>query len=124
MVNTKNSPWVSKHFQTMSFMPTRKAVYCNLPRPREVIRQVIGINITMSAWEQIPFSQMYNRRLIVKLFDFNTSTPSLLGTFRTVHYSYLPDDCNNAELVNSVAIISLSLSLYQFIYIYIYVYKY
>ena len=33
-------------------------VYCHLPRPRRVIKQVIGMNIKRLSWEQIPFSQL------------------------------------------------------------------
>ena len=45
MVNIENSPSVLKHFKTMPFMPTQKAVYCNLPQSRGVIKQAIRINI-------------------------------------------------------------------------------
>ena len=45
MVNTENSPGVFKHFRTMSFMPTEKAVYCHLPRSRGVMKEAIAINI-------------------------------------------------------------------------------
>ena len=45
MVNNENSPRVFKHFKTMSFMPTQKAVYCHLPRSRGVIKQAIRIYI-------------------------------------------------------------------------------
>ena len=47
MVNTENSVRVFKHFKTMYFVPTRKAVYCHLPLSRGVMKQTIGINIKM-----------------------------------------------------------------------------
>ena len=58
IVNTENSPRVFKHFETMSFMPTRKAVYYHWPRSRGVIKPVIEINIKMPSWEEIPSSQL------------------------------------------------------------------
>ena len=42
MVSTENSLRVIKHFETMSFMPTQKAVNCHLPRSRGVIKQMIN----------------------------------------------------------------------------------
>ena len=47
MINTENSPSVFKHFETMSFMPTQKALYCHLPQSRGVIKQAIEIDIKM-----------------------------------------------------------------------------
>ena len=55
-MNTESSPRVFKHFETMSFMPTKKALYCHLPQSRGVIKQAIEIDIKMPSWEQIPFS--------------------------------------------------------------------
>ena len=54
----------------------------------------------------------FSKQFVIKLLNFNICTLSILGIFRTVHYPYLPDDCNNVklEVVNSVAIIPLSFS--------------
>ena len=63
------------------------------------------------------------KALIIKLFNSNTCAPSILGVFRTVHHSYLPDDSNNVKpkVVSSVVIISLFVSIYMYLYI-IYIY--
>ena len=68
MVNTENSPGVFKHFQTMSFIPTRKAVYCNLPRSRGVIKQAIGINIKCRHENKFLLANYKAKGLIIKLF--------------------------------------------------------
>ena len=49
MIITENSHRVFKYFEMMSFIPTRKTVYFNLPRSRGVIKQTIRINIKMSS---------------------------------------------------------------------------
>ena len=56
MVNTEKSSRVFKHFETMSFMPTQKAVYWVLRWWRGVNKQVTGINVKILSWEQILFS--------------------------------------------------------------------
>ena len=47
MVNNENSFTAFKHFETMLFMHTQKAVYCHLPCSRGVIKPAIGIHTKM-----------------------------------------------------------------------------
>ena len=38
MVSIKNCHKLFKHFETMSFMPTQKALYCHLQRSRGLLK--------------------------------------------------------------------------------------
>ena len=43
MSNTENSAAIFKYFKTMSFMTKQKIIFCQLPKSRGVIKQMIGI---------------------------------------------------------------------------------